>query len=102
VNHTWCFLHIVNLCPKSIVRQFDIHKKDTSELMDDTECELQNLTQKSNLKNSKWLSCDSSMQLIVRQTTPVKMMMMILMGGWMRWPSCCFPNGQNYMKRLGM
>jgi len=50
VNCTWCFLHIVNLCAKSIIRQFDVQKKDTNEPMDNTKCELQVLTKEIDLE----------------------------------------------------
>ena len=52
VNRTWCFLHIVNLCAKSIIRQFDVQKKDTDEL-DDTECELQDLAEEIDLEEQQ-------------------------------------------------
>ena len=42
VNHTWCFLHIVNLCAKSIIKQFDIQKKQ-DEPLSEAECGLQDL-----------------------------------------------------------
>ena len=52
VNRTRCFLHIVNLCAKSIIRQFDVQKKDTDE-PDDTECELQDLTEEIDLEEQQ-------------------------------------------------
>ena len=52
VNRTRCFLHIVNLCAKSIIRQFDVQKKDTDE-PDDTECELQDLAEEIDLEEQK-------------------------------------------------
>ena len=53
VNCTQCFLHIMNLCAKSIIRQFDVQKKDTNELMDDTERALQVLTEEINLEEQR-------------------------------------------------
>lgn len=41
VNHTRCFLHIVNLCTKSIIKQFDILKKKEDEHLDEAVHELQ-------------------------------------------------------------
>jgi|SRR5882724_1347161 len=98
VNCTWCFLHIVNLCTKSIIRQFDVQKKDTDEPVDDTEHELQDLTEEINLEEQQVA------KLLQQHASDgeVKMMMMILMGGWMRWPCFCLSNGQNYMKRFGL
>ena len=52
VNRTRCFLHIVNLCAKSIIRQFDIQKKDTDE-PDDTERELQDLAEEIDLEEQQ-------------------------------------------------
>jgi hypothetical protein len=43
----------VNLCAKSIIRQFDVQKKDTDEPVDDTECELQVLAEEINLKEQQ-------------------------------------------------
>ena len=43
VNRTWCFLHIVNLCAKSIIRQFDNQEREGDEPIDQHECELQDL-----------------------------------------------------------
>ena len=45
VNHTQCFLHIVNLCAKSIIRQFDIQVKRGHEPFDTCECELKVLAE---------------------------------------------------------
>lgn len=42
VNHTRCFLHIVNLCAKSIIKQFDVPKKKEDEHLDEAVRELQN------------------------------------------------------------
>ena len=52
VNCTQCFLHIVNLCAKSIIRQFDVQKKDTDKL-DDTERKLQDLAQEIDLEEQQ-------------------------------------------------
>jgi hypothetical protein len=41
VNHTRCFLHIVNLCAKSIIKQFDVPKKKEDEHLDEAVRELQ-------------------------------------------------------------
>ena len=53
VNHTWCFLHIVNLCTKSIIRKFDIQKKDADEPVDNTEHKLQDLAKDIDLEEQK-------------------------------------------------
>ena len=53
VNCSQCFLHIVNLCAKSIIRKFDVQKKDTDKLVDDTKCELQDLTEEIDLKEQQ-------------------------------------------------
>lgn len=41
VNHTRCFLHIVNLCTKSIIKQFDVPKQKDDEHLDEAARELQ-------------------------------------------------------------
>ena len=41
VNHTRCFLHIVNLCAKSIIKQFNVPKKKDDEHLDEAARELQ-------------------------------------------------------------
>jgi hypothetical protein len=41
VNHTRCFLHIVNLCEKLIIKRFDVLKKKEDEHLDEAACELQ-------------------------------------------------------------
>ena len=43
VSHMWCFLHIVNLVAKSIIKQFNIPKKWEDEHLDEAEQELHNL-----------------------------------------------------------
>jgi hypothetical protein len=53
VNRTQCFLHIVNLCAKSIIRQFDIQKKDADEPVDATERELQDLAEEIDLEEQQ-------------------------------------------------
>jgi hypothetical protein len=40
VGHTRCFLHIVNLVAKSIIKQFDVQKKREDQHLDDAEQEL--------------------------------------------------------------
>jgi hypothetical protein len=42
-NHCRCFLHIINLIAKTLLKQFDIPKKDTESALDDAERELLNL-----------------------------------------------------------
>jgi hypothetical protein len=42
-NHCRCFLHIINLIAKTLLKQFDIQKKDTESALDDAERELLNL-----------------------------------------------------------
>ncbi|KAL6308918.1 hypothetical protein BKA93DRAFT_724755 [Sparassis latifolia] len=42
-NQTCCFLHIVNLVAKALLRQFDISKKSEGEGLDDVEQELVDL-----------------------------------------------------------
>lgn len=42
-NQTRCFLHILNLVVKSIIRQFDLPKKLADDLLDEAQDELYNL-----------------------------------------------------------
>ena len=53
VGHTWCFLHIVNLIAKSVIRQFDIQKKWDNEHLDEAEQELHNLAGDVDLENEQ-------------------------------------------------
>lgn len=39
-NHCRCFLHIVNLVAKTLLKQFDVPKKDAESALDDAEREL--------------------------------------------------------------
>ena len=43
VGHMQCFIHIVNLVVKSIIKQFDVPKKREDEHLDEAEHELHNL-----------------------------------------------------------
>src|SRR5882762_8692376 len=40
VNHCHCFLHIVNLIAKTLLKQFDVPTKDAESALDDAEKEL--------------------------------------------------------------
>ena len=42
-NRCSCFLHIVNLIAKSLLKQFDVPKKSANAALDDAECKLINL-----------------------------------------------------------
>ena len=53
VAHTRCFLHIVNLVAKSVLRQFDIRKKRDDEHLDKAEQELRNLAGDVDLENKQ-------------------------------------------------
>src|ERR1700683_1787135 len=44
-NHTCCFAHIVNLIAKSLIRQFDVPKKQADKELSTGEKELQELAQ---------------------------------------------------------
>ena len=45
VNHTRCFLYIVTLCAKSIIKQFDVQDSKPNEPLADAERELQALAE---------------------------------------------------------
>ena len=49
VGHMRCFLHIVNLMAKSIIKQFDIQKKREDQHLDDAEQELRDNTAEQEL-----------------------------------------------------
>jgi len=53
VSHTWCFLHIVNLVAKSVIRQFDVQKKRDDEHLDEAEQELRDLAGDVDLENEQ-------------------------------------------------
>jgi hypothetical protein len=36
-NHCYCFLHIVNLIAKTLLKQFDVPKKDAESVLDNAE-----------------------------------------------------------------
>jgi len=68
VGHTRCFLHIINLVAKSIIRQFDIPKKKKDQHLDkaeqgsqsnDTEQELQDLAGDIDLEEQKSLEAQA-------------------------------------------
>jgi len=50
VNHCHCFLHIVNLIAKTLLKQFDVPKKDAESALDDAERELLDLAAGINLE----------------------------------------------------
>jgi hypothetical protein len=59
-NQTRCFLHILNLVVKSIIRQFDLPKARGDAILDEAKAELQNLA--GNLEVEELVSqqdCDS-------------------------------------------
>ena len=43
VNRTRCFLHIVNLVAKQLLKQFDVPRKDTDSALDEAEKQLLDL-----------------------------------------------------------
>jgi hypothetical protein len=53
VGHTRCFLHIVNLVAKSVIRQFDVQKKRDDEHLDEAERELRELADNVNAKDQE-------------------------------------------------
>jgi hypothetical protein len=53
VGHTRCFLHIVNLVAKSVIRQFDVQKKQDNKHLDEAEQELCNLAGNVDLENEQ-------------------------------------------------
>lgn len=53
VGHTRCFLHIVNLVAKSVIRQFDVQKKRDDEHLDEAEQELRDLAGDVDLENQQ-------------------------------------------------
>ena len=53
VGHTRCFLHIVNLVAKSVIRQFDVQKKQDDEHLDEAEQDLRNLAGDVDLENEQ-------------------------------------------------
>jgi hypothetical protein len=53
VGHTRCFLHIVNLVAKSVIRQFDVQKKRDDGHLDEAERELRTLADDVNAKDQE-------------------------------------------------
>lgn len=53
VGHTQCFLHIINLVAKSIIKQFDVQKKKKDEHLDNKEQELHNLAGDVDVENEQ-------------------------------------------------
>ena len=60
VSHTQCFLHIINLVAKSIIKQFDIPKKREDEHLDKAEQELCNLA--GNVELEEWEAVEAMTQ----------------------------------------
>ena len=50
VNHTCCFLHVVNLVAKSLIRQFNIPKKAGDQELSDDDHELYEVAKNVNLE----------------------------------------------------
>ena len=44
-NWTWCFLHIVNLIAKQLLKQFDVPRKNADAVLDEVERELWELAE---------------------------------------------------------
>jgi hypothetical protein len=44
-NRTWCFLHIVNLIAKQLLKQFDVPRKNADAVLDEVERELWELVE---------------------------------------------------------
>jgi hypothetical protein len=53
VGHTRCFLHIVNLVAKSIIRQFDLQKRQGDKYLDKAEQELRDLAGVDDLEDEQ-------------------------------------------------
>ena len=53
VNHTCCFLHIINLVAKSLIRQFDVPKKIPNEQPDDADHELYDVAENLDFEETK-------------------------------------------------
>jgi hypothetical protein len=53
VGHTCCFLHIVNLVAKSIIRQFDLQKRRGDRYLDKAEQELHDLASIDDLEDEQ-------------------------------------------------
>jgi hypothetical protein len=51
VNHTCCFLHIVNLVAKSVIQQFDVAKGKADDALDEAERELHALAEGIDLED---------------------------------------------------
>jgi hypothetical protein len=84
VNHTWCFLHIVNLCAKSIIKQFDVQKKQDNEPLSEAECELQGLA--GDIEFEEQQAIEAMAQHAIDSETNIELReMMILRDGSMRW-----------------
>jgi hypothetical protein len=50
VNRTRCFLHIINLVAKTLLKQFDVPKKDADKVLDEAERALRELAQDIDLE----------------------------------------------------
>ena len=51
-NRTRCFLHIINLVAKMLLKQFDVPKKDANTMLSDAERALQDLAKNIDLEES--------------------------------------------------
>jgi len=53
VNHTCCFLHIVNLVVKSLIQQFNLQKKIANEELGYADRELYNVAENLNFEDTE-------------------------------------------------
>ena len=98
VNRTQCFLHIVNLCAKSIMRQLTSRRRKETNLSTNVNVNYKILQGILTSKKSSIPSCKHGMPM---QMNVVKMRMKPR-GGLMRCLHCRKPNAINYMCKFSL
>ena len=63
VGHIRCFLHIINLVAKSMIRQFDIPKKQNQQHLDNAEQELRDLAGDIDLEERRSIEDSTQRQI---------------------------------------
>ena len=85
-NHSRCFLHIINLIAKMLLRQFDVPKKDAESVLDDAERELLKLAAGINMEEMVTVAEAGAGDKDDEENDDVE--------GWMKWH--CYPKRREW------
>ena len=59
VNHTCCFLHVINLVGRTLVKQFDVHKTVTSTVSINEDDDIRELAGNLDYNHEEWQKQES-------------------------------------------